>query len=131
MKKLSWQMEIVLVISVFISVFTWQWTNILWLQNFSVTMFENKELFVWQSGISFPVVTVCVVLCLLDLAMPTADICHNLYCTLMITKLIVCSVLYMMLFVLTNSNALLSTMNQSRFLIISFFKCWFVYHWSQ
>jgi hypothetical protein len=40
-----------------------------------------------DQGFEFPVVTVRVGLCLLDLAMPTAEICHNLYCTLMITKL--------------------------------------------
>lgn len=42
----------------------------------------------------FPVGTVCVVLCLLHLAMPTAELCR-LYCTLMITKLnLLCAVSY-------------------------------------
>ena len=56
MKMLSWQLETVLVISVFISVFTWQWSNNLWLQYFSLSPCLKVQncLYDSQSGISFP-----------------------------------------------------------------------------
>ena len=68
--------------------------NDLWLQYFSVSWCLKVQncLYDSQSGISFPCSnSTC------SLVMPTAEVCHYLYCAFIITKLIVCCVLYMML----------------------------------
>jgi hypothetical protein len=86
-------------------------------------MFEKYRIvYMTIRDFQFPVVTVRVVLCLLDLAMPTAEMCHYLYCTLLITKLKCVLCLIHDGILLTNRNALVSTMKQSRFLIISLFQ---------